>query len=202
MLKIKICGITNKEDALHASECGADALGFIFYDKSPRYIEPAEAKSIIAALPPFVTTVGVFVNEDMNDISDIALMTGIAAIQLHGNESPSYCKLIEGKLIKAIRVKNEQSIETLKKYQVDAFLLDSYDKKSYGGSGLTFDWELAKKAKEYGKIILAGGLTPANIEEALKKVAPYGVDVSSGVEKTPGIKDKKKVKDFILKAKV
>ncbi|HJP19444.1 MAG TPA: phosphoribosylanthranilate isomerase [Nitrospinota bacterium] len=201
MIKVKICGITNKEDALYAVECGADALGFIFYEKSPRYIAPDNAKTIIAALPPFVTTVGVFVNKDFNDIRDMALLTGITVVQLHGDESPSYCNLVEGKLIKAIRVKNDRSIEGLKKYDVDAFLLDSFDKNSFGGSGLTFDWKLAEKAKQYGKIILAGGLTPDNVEEAVKKVVPYGVDVSSGVEKKPGIKDNNKVKEFIIRSK-
>ncbi len=201
MIKVKICGITNKEDALYAVECGADALGFIFYEKSPRYIAPDNAKTIIAALPPFVTTVGVFVNKDFNDIRDMALLTGITVVQLHGDESPSYCNLVEGKLIKAIRVKNDRSIEGLKKYDVDAFLLDSFDKNSFGGSGLTFDWKLAEKAKQYGKIILAGGLTPDNVEEAVKKVLPYGVDVSSGVEKKPGIKNQNKVKEFIIRSK-
>jgi phosphoribosylanthranilate isomerase len=201
MIKVKICGITNKEDALYAAGCGANALGFIFYEKSPRYIEPDNAKTIIAALPPFVTTVGVFVNKDFNDIRDITLLTGVTVVQLHGDESPSYCNLVEGKLIKAIRVKNDSSIEGLKKYDVDAFLLDSFDKNSFGGSGLTFDWKLAEKAKQYGKIILAGGLTPDNVEEAVKKVAPYGVDVNSGVEKKPGIKNKNKVKEFIIRSK-
>ena len=201
MIKVKICGITNKEDALYAVGCGADALGFIFYEKSPRYIEPDNAKTIIAALPPFVTTVGVFVNKDFNDIRDITLLTGVTVVQLHGDESPSYCNLVEGKLIKAIRVKNDSSIEGLKKYDVDTFLLDSFDKNSFGGSGLTFDWKLAEKAKQYGKIILAGGLTSDNVEEAVKKVVPYGVDVNSGVEQKPGIKNKNKVKEFIIRSK-
>jgi len=201
MVKVKICGITNQDDALWAVDCGADALGFIFYDKSPRFINPNKAKEIISSLPPLVSTVGVFVNEDFNEIRDIAQLTGLTAIQLHGDESPSYCKLIEGKLIKAIRVKNEQSLDLIKKYKVDAFLLDSFNKESYGGSGLTFEWGLAKKAKQFGKIILAGGLTANNVSEAIDKVSPYGVDVSSGVEKSPGIKDKQKVRDFISKAK-
>jgi len=201
MLKVKICGITNREDALWAVECGADALGFIFYKKSPRYINPEHAKEIISILPPFISTVGVFVNENYNDVRDVKLLTDLNTVQLHGDESPSYCNLIEGKLIKAIRIKNEKSIERLKKYTVDAFLLDSFDTSSFGGSGLTFDWKLAKKAKQHGRIILAGGLTPDNVEEAINKVAPFGVDVSSGVESKPGIKNKKKVKDFILKVK-
>ena len=201
MLKVKICGITNREDALWAVECGADALGFIFYKKSPRYINPENAKKIISILPPFISTVGVFVNEDYNDVRDVKLLTDLNTVQLHGDESPSYCNLIEGKLIKAIRIKNEKSIERLKKYSVDAFLLDSFDTSSFGGSGLTFDWRLAEKAKQHGRIILAGGLTPDNVEEAINKVAPFGVDVSSGVESKPGIKNKKKVKDFILKVK-
>ena len=201
MLKVKICGITNREDALWAVECGADALGFIFYKKSPRYINPEHAKEIISILPPFISTVGVFVNEDYNDVRDVKLLTDLNTVQLHGDESPSYCNLIEGKLIKAIRIKNEKSIERLKKYTVDAFLLDSFDTSSFGGSGLTFDWRLAEKAKQHGRIILAGGLTQDNVEEAINKVAPFGVDVSSGVESKPGIKNKKKVKDFILKVK-
>lgn len=201
MIKVKICGITNIEDALWAVDCGADALGFIFYNKSPRHIKPEAVNEIISSLPPFITTVGVFVNEELNAIDDIVHFTGITAIQLHGDESPSYCKLINGKLIKAIRIKNEKSIELIKQYDVDAFLLDSFDAKNYGGSGLTFDWKLAKKAKQYGKIILAGGLTPSNVEDAVKKVLPYGVDVSSGVEKKPGMKSGTKVKEFILRAK-
>lgn len=201
MVKVKICGITNAEDALWAVECGADALGFVFYNKSPRYVKPEKVKTIISSLPPFITTVGVFVNEDFNEIRDIVFNTGLSAVQLHGDEIPSYCMLIEGKVIKAIRVKNKQSIERIKKYDVDAFLLDSFDNKTYGGSGMSFDWELAVKAKQFGRIIVAGGLTARNVFEAVEKVIPYGVDVSSGVEKSPGIKDREKVREFILRAK-
>lgn len=201
MVKVKICGITNLEDAFWAVDRGADALGFIFYKKSPRCVKQDDVKRIISSLPPFVTATGVFVNEDINTIQDIVFFTGITAIQLHGDESPSYCNLINGKLIKAIRIKNERSLGLIKKFNVNAFLLDSFDANNYGGTGLTFDWKLAKKSKQFGRIIIAGGLTPANVKEAVNKVKPYGVDVCSGVEKTPGVKSKKKVKEFILKAK-
>ena len=202
MLKVKICGITNIKDALTAIEYGADALGFVFYPKSPRAITPEAAKSIISLLPPFITTAGVFVNENMAYLEKTASYTGLDIIQLHGSEPPGYCVAAK-KIIKAIRVKDIADIEPLKLYKtVSAFLLDAYSPDAFGGAGKVFNWEIAVAAKNSGKIILAGGLTPDNIEKAVKTVQPYGVDVSTGVEGgKKGIKDHKKLRLFIERAK-
>ena len=181
-MKVKICGITNRNDALSAVEFGADALGFIFAE-SPRRITKEQARNIIAELPPFVSTVGVFVNEKKETIIDIGKYCGITTIQLHGNEPPSYLQdLGNFKVIKAFRIKKEDDLETLALYKPHAFLLDSYVKGVMGGTGKTFNWEIAKKACKYGTIILSGGLTPDNVKEAIRIVSPYAVDVSSGVE--------------------
>lgn len=209
MTRVKICGITNLEDALYAAECGADALGFIFYPKSLRFVEITRAKKIISNLPPFITTVGVFVNQDLEDVIKTVYNCKLDAVQLHGDESPDYCSKIplsspfnKGgvggiKLIKAIRVRDEDSLKKMADYRVDAFLLDSHSENNYGGTGKIFNWDIAVKAKEYGRTILSGGLTPDNIKEAIEKVKPYGVDVSSGVEEKAGKKDRKKVREFI-----
>jgi len=201
MIKIKICGITNLDDALFASEYGADALGFNFYKKSPRYIEPQKAAEIIAQLPPFVMPVGVFVNEREDRIREIQHLTCIQAVQLHGDESPEFCQRFEGRVIKAFQVKDKESLKAMAHYRVGAFLLDSYREGMRGGTGVTFDWHLAVVAKTFGKIILAGGLTPENVTEAVKLVQPYGVDVAGGVEKEHGIKDQGKVKKFITEVR-
>lgn len=201
MCKVKICGITNLEDALIACEYGADALGFIFYKKSPRFIDPEQAKEIVKGLPPFITTVGVFVDEELYKINEIVEKIGLNVVQLHGNESPEFCKGIERKVIKAVRIGKGQMVKIpLQKYSVSAYLLDTYQEGIPGGTGETFNWEIAKEAKRFGKIILAGGLTPQNVAEAVRIVMPYGVDVSSGVEEVPGKKDSKKIKDFIERA--
>jgi phosphoribosylanthranilate isomerase len=201
MLKIKICGITNLDDALAAADAGADALGFNFYKKSPRYIEPEKATEIIAQLPPFMMPVGVFVNEREDRIREIQHKTCIQAIQLHGDESPEFCQRFENRVIKAFQVKDKESLKVMAHYRVGAFLLDSYHEGLRGGTGVTFDWHLAVVAKTFGKIILAGGLTPENVAEAVKLVQPYAVDVAGGVEKEKGIKDHAKIKKFITEVR-
>ena len=200
-VRVKICGITNSEDAHAAVEYGADALGFVFA-KSPRQITKEQARDIIAELPPFVSPVGVFVDEMADMIKEICDFCGIQTVQLHGNEQPSYLKELEGyKLIKAFRVKEEDDLKQLANYKPHAFLLDSYVKGVMGGTGVSFNWEIARQAHKYGTIILSGGLTPKNVKEAIQMVKPYAVDVSSGVESSPGKKDKSLLKRFIANAK-
>ena len=202
MVKVKICGITNIEDGFAAVSFGADALGFVFYPQSPRSVDPEMVKEIISALPPFLSTVGVFVDKPKSEIEKICSFTGIDIAQLHGHESPDDCKLSE-KVVKAIRVKELNDLDGLHKYtSVSAFLLDTYSDDAIGGTGQTFNWDIAVKAKKYGNIILAGGLTPDNIEDAISTVQPYGVDVSSGVEgREKGKKDHTKLELFIKRAK-
>jgi phosphoribosylanthranilate isomerase len=201
MIKIKICGITNLEDALAAAESGADALGFNFYKKSPRYIEPEKALEIIGQLPPFIMPVGIFVNEREEKIREIQQQTCIQVVQLHGDESPEFCQRFGNRVIKAFQVKDKESIKHMAHYHVGAFLLDSYKDGLHGGTGTTFDWHLAVVAKTFGKVILAGGLTPENVAEAVKLVQPYGVDVAGGVEREKGIKDHVMMKKFIVEVR-
>jgi phosphoribosylanthranilate isomerase len=200
MLRIKICGITNAEDASAAVEYGADALGFVFYPKSPRSVTPEIARSIINTLPPFVTTVGVFVNETAETINRIKAETGITMVQLHGDESPAFC-LQWPHVIKAFRVAALSDLEAFEHYTASAFLLDTYSPAKYGGTGQVFNWEIAVEAKRYGSIILAGGLTADNVAKAVAKVRPYAIDVSSGVERAKGKKDLVKLRLFIERAK-
>jgi phosphoribosylanthranilate isomerase len=197
MIKVKICGITNTDDAIAAAESGVDALGFNFYKKSPRYIEPEKAAEIIAQLPPFVTPVGVFVNEREDKIRDIMFTTGIKVLQFHGDERPEFCGRFASRAIKAFQVKDKESLKQVAHYHVSALLLDSYHKNLRGGTGDVFDWHLAVVAKTFGRVILAGGLTPDNVAEAVKLVQPYGVDVAGGVESKKGMKDHTKMKKFI-----
>jgi phosphoribosylanthranilate isomerase len=201
MTKIKICGITSLDDALAAADAGADALGFNFYKKSPRYIEPEKAAEIIAQLPPLIMPVGVFINEREEKIREIQALTCMQAIQLHGDESPEFCQRFGTRVIKAFQVKDKESLKHMAHYRVGAFLLDSYHDNLRGGTGVTFDWHLAVVAKTFGRIILAGGLTPENVAEAVKLVQPYGVDVASGVEKEKGIKDHAKLRKFITEVR-
>ncbi|MFQ6043705.1 MAG: phosphoribosylanthranilate isomerase [Candidatus Poribacteria bacterium] len=201
MTKVKICGITNLDDAIAAVEFGADALGFVFVPNTPRYIEPAKAAEIIARLPPFLTTVGLFVNDSTERIKQVADQCKLNVIQLHGQESPDFCLRFNRKVIKAFRVKDRESLTALPEYTVSAYLLDTYVKGAMGGTGVTFDWRFASDAKKYGLVILAGGLNPENVARAIQQARPYGVDVSSGIEAEPGKKDHNKLKDFIAAAK-
>ena len=202
MVKVKICGITSVRDARAAVRLGADAIGFNFYPKSPRYIRKERARAILAALPPFVTAVGVFVNEPAEDIQRICDFVGIETVQFHGGESPRLVhSLTRLKRIMAFRVESEKDISRLPRYQVDAYLLDAFVPGKPGGTGVTFSWELAREAQRHGPIILAGGLTLENVAEAIRVAAPYAVDVASGVEKAPGVKDRDLMGAFIQQAK-
>jgi len=201
MVKIKICGITNIDDAMAAVDYGADALGFNFYKKSPRYIEPHKAAEIIAQLPPFIVPVAIFVNEREDRIRETLSSACIHGVQFHGDETPEFCQRFGNHVIKAFQVKDKESIKHMAHYRVSAYLLDSYREGLRGGTGETFDWHLAVVAKTFGRIILAGGLNPDNVAEAVKLVQPYGVDVAGGVEREKGIKDHGKLKKFISEAR-
>jgi phosphoribosylanthranilate isomerase len=202
MVQVKICGITRLEDAQAAVDAGADALGFVFYPPSPRYVTPEQAAQIIRTLPPFVTTVGLFVDVALDHVNDMAARCGLDRVQLHGRETPEFCRQLTRPVIKAIRIKNAESLAQVPDYKVSAYLLDAYVEGVLpGGTGASFCWELAVRAMPYGPVILAGGLTPENVEVAIAQIRPYGVDVSSGVERAPGIKDHQKVREFIAHAK-
>ena len=200
MVKVKICGITNVDDALAASDLGVDALGFVFYKKSPRHVSPDQAGEIIRRLPPFITTVGVFVDMPPGEVEAIMRHASLDVAQLHGHELPEAC-VLGRRVIKAIRVKELSDLGQLKHYRVSAFLLDTYTQEFFGGTGQLFNWDIALDAKQYGKIILAGGLNPDNVAKAVQWVRPYGVDVSSGVEERKGKKDHRKMRLFIERAK-
>ena len=202
MTRIKICGITNIDDALMAIDAGADALGFAFVPDTPRYLkDTAAAAKIIEQLPPFITTVGLFVNAAPEVIQATADECHLDMLQLHGDESPQFCSALNRRFIKAVRVKDESSFSHLSDYRVSGYLLDTYVKGAMGGTGIAFDWRLAVKAKQFGRIILAGGLDSDNVASAVEQVRPYGVDVSSGVETRPGRKDPVKVQTFIQTVK-
>ena len=202
MTRIKICGITNIDDALMSIDAGADALGFNFVPGTPRYLKDTKAAAkIIEQLPPFITTVGLFVNADPELIQSIADECHLDMLQLHGDESPQFCQGFNRRVIKAVRIKDELSCSHLSDYHVSGYLLDTYVKGALGGTGVAFDWSLAVKAKQYGRIVLAGGLDPDNVASAVQQVRPYGVDVSSRVEASPGRKDPVKVGAFIQNVK-
>ena len=200
-VKVKVCGMTSLKDALVAVEVGADAVGFIFYKKSPRSVTMKTVREIVLELPPFVDTVGVFVDETAEQINKIADYCNLDIIQLHGDESPTFCKKIRRKVIKAFRIKDMQSVKKISNFQVSGFLLDTFSENLHGGTGKVFDWNLALPAKKFGPVIMAGGLTPNNVQQAVRQIRPYGVDVCSGVESEPGIKDHKKVRAFLNNAK-
>jgi phosphoribosylanthranilate isomerase len=205
-VKVKVCGITNAEDASAAVEAGADALGFNFYEQSPRYIVPAVAGRIIAELPPLIIPVGVFVNEGVATVRSIMDTCGLAMAQLHGDENASYCRELSRPAMKALRLKDRGSLLALAEYQgrggVRGFVLDAFSEVAYGGTGQLSDWALAAEVANSTAILLAGGLTPDNVTEAIRRVRPYGVDVSSGVEAAPGKKDHAKIRAFVEAVRV
>jgi phosphoribosylanthranilate isomerase len=196
--RIKICGLTRLEDAQRAVDLGAAALGFNFYPPSPRYIEPEPARAIIRRLPPFVTAVGVFADEtDAGHVISLARESGATAVQVHGPRFPALHELLSVfRLVVAVAVREGFKPEELRKIKPSAFLLDAFDPDRLGGTGRTFDWSVAREAKQYGPIILAGGLTPENVAQAVREVRPFAVDVASGVESAPGIKDPAKLQAF------
>lgn len=201
-MRVKICGITNLEDALAAVDSGADALGFVFFPASPRHISPDEATAIIRRLPPFVQTVGLFVNDDLETVNATADRCGLDMVQLHGDEPPDFCGGVRRRVIKAFRVQDASTLDTIGTYRVSACLLDAWSPLARGGTGETFNWDIAAQAVRDGRrIILAGGLTPDNVADAVRQVRPYAVDVSSGVEAAPGKKDPMAVRMFITSAR-
>jgi phosphoribosylanthranilate isomerase len=202
-VKVKICGVTNIEDALAAVGAGADALGFMFYESSPRNVAVKVAADIIRQLPPFVAKVGVFVNTTEESVRRAIGDSGIDTLQFHGDETPEFCRKFSPlKIYKAFRMQNLESLRALPGFRTDAWLLDSFVEGMPGGTGAKFNWDLAVESKKLGRpIILAGGLTPENVADAVRKVGPYAVDVSSGVELEPGKKDHAKVRRFVAAAK-
>ena len=201
-VRVKICGITNVADAQVAVEAGADALGFVFYDRSPRVITTAAAAGISRAIPPFTLRVGVFANPSEELVRRAIGECGLGLLQFHGDEPPEFCGQFGLMNMKAFRVRDAESLNDLSKYQTDAWLLDAYSPDALGGTGEKFNWNLAVEAQKIGKpIFLAGGLTAENVADAIRQVRPFGVDVSSGVEGSPGKKDHAKVRTFINHAK-
>ena len=199
MVHVKICGIRRAEDAEAAVEAGASALGFNFWKGTPRYITPREAARILSAVPRDIWTVAVFVDETPERVLEIAAETGVTVLQFHGSESPEYLDRLESFVkIKAVKVGSDFQPEQISRYRsASAFLLDGFVAGMHGGTGKTFDWSQAQKAKAFGKIILAGGLKASNVGEAVRQVCPWGVDVCSGVETEPGKKDPQRIREFI-----
>jgi len=199
---VKICGITNLADAQLAVEARADALGFVFYEKSPRHLTIAAAAEISKQLPGFVMRAGVFVNALKAEVLRAISECGLNLLQFHGNEPPEFCLQFGLMCMKAFRMRDAGTLKELRNYQTSAWLLDAYSPEAAGGTGEKFNWDLAVAAQKFGKpIFLAGGLTPGNVAEAVRQVRPFGVDVSSGVEISPGKKDPAKVRAFISAAK-
>lgn len=197
MTRIKVCGMTSVQDAMAAVELGAQAIGLIFYQPSPRGVTPETALAIVRALPPFVTAVGVFVNERAAVVREVVGRCGLTALQFHGDEAPAYCAEFGTPVIKAFRVSAGWDPAALAPYQVSAYLLDTYAEGLYGGTGLAFPWEAAEAARRRGRVILAGGLAPETVGAAIARVRPYAVDVCSGVEAAPGRKDLSRLRAFV-----
>ena len=218
MTKIKICGITNKRDAIAAAGLSIDMMGFVFYNGSKRYVEPKIVRDIANELPPFIAKVGVFVNLDKNKVLEIAEECALDMLQFHGDETPDYCAGFSAakiggslpdrqagafggkgpyKIMKAFRIKDGGSLKGINDYDVDFYMLDAYSEKSKGGTGKSFDWKIIESFEFLKPVILSGGLTPDNVRDAIEKLSPYGVDVSSGVEASPGKKDITLMKKFV-----
>lgn len=203
MVKVKICGITNLEDALAAQNLGASALGFVFYSQSFRYILPEAAQKIISCLNKKIKKIGVFVNADLASVKKIARLCGLDMLQFHGDETPDFCGKFKGyKIIRAFRIKNKASLKDIERYPVDYYLFDAFKKYSFGGTGTHFNWDILKGLVLSKPFFLSGGLNPENVILAVKAARPEWVDVSSGVETKPGLKDKKLLQDFINKVEL
>ncbi len=202
-VKIKICGITRLEDAQAAVDAGADALGFMFYEKSARHISPQVAAQIAGKIPSWIIKTGVFVNPTAEDVFSAVQNCGLNLLQFHGDETAEFCQTGFGVMtMKAFRIQDSASLEPLRNFPTDALLLDSFVAGKLGGTGEKFNWDLAVAAKEFDKpIFLAGGLSPENVADAVRLVRPFGVDVSSGVESSPGKKDARKIQNFVKAAR-
>ena len=196
MIHVKICGVTSFNDAIMATNYGASALGFIFYEKSPRYINPEILKTWISNVPSSVKKVGVFVNKDIDKVNKIAEELNLGMVQLHGDESPEYCNQMIRPVIKVFRVNKKFDSIMLKNYQVATFLFDTYNKENHGGTGESFDWQSILQLNTEIPVILSGGLNADNVLEGIEVVKPSAVDVNSGVETAPGKKDEEKIKNL------
>jgi phosphoribosylanthranilate isomerase len=197
-VKVKICGVRTLEEALVAIDAGADALGFNFWPRSPRYITPQAAREISRSLSAFTSTIGVFVNEEPRIIKEIVVDVGLSAIQLHGDESPDYCAgLGFTRIIKAFRVAEDFNLQVIRDYPISMALLDAGIKGSYGGTGKSFDWRVATEAMQIAPVILAGGINAGNVADAIRYVRPHAIDVCSGVEAEPGRKDLARLRAFM-----
>jgi len=201
-VRVKICGITNAADAVAAVDAGADALGFMFFENSKRNVSPTEAGAIVRELPPFISKVGVFVNASEAFVREVIQTTGIDTLQFHGEESPEFCARFALKVIKAFRIRDLESLQQCSDFRKHAWLLDSYVEGAAGGTGIAFNWDVAVEATKLSRmIILAGGLKIETVRDAVRKVQPFAVDVSSGVESAPGKKDHAKMRQFVEAAK-
>ena len=206
--RIKMCGVTRDKDVEAGINAGLDALGFIFYDKSPRNVTPDYVRSVVSRMGPFTDSIGVFVDRQREEVEEIVEYCGLTHAQLHGNENPKYCERVERfvspcRVIKAFRVSEQSVKEDFAPYGdvIHGYLLDTYSKGIAGGTGHTFDWSIIEKLELQRPLVLAGGLSPDNVEEALKQVRPFGLDVNSGVEVEPGIKDHAKLFEFVRKVR-
>ncbi len=199
MTKIKICGITNKIDAIAAASLGVDMLGFVFYKNSKRYVDPMTVEDIANELPPYIAKVGVFVDETKEKVIEIVQNATLDILQFHGSETPDYCAYFRTKykVMKAFRLKNKKDLEKVNDYDTDFYLFDTHKTDSIGGTGETFDWKILKDFEVLRPVILSGGLNPGNVGRAIQEIVPYGVDVSTGVERSPGKKDPGLMKKFV-----